>query len=480
MPEVYNYDIDFVGVNAPSGTIPATGLQIGGIKVESGTSQIKFQSRWWSLPKEKTLLEIRVTATNEGYPLVGTLLGYVYIHDINTFKTASDSALERHQLNKGFVTILKNSPTINRLLVGTDSFSSNISIVLPSKIYAVDGDTLQIFYKSIICAANPYDYEISVQCTYGTAYPRYWQYKPATAHLGTNTDFTVIVKNNAGDIIAIKTVKLYVNAKMTSPASKKNILVVGDSLTAYGQMMTELYRRLLLSTGDGTPLNPTGLGLNNIAFIGRKNYNGIHYEASGGYSWGTYCTNAFKSIRFSVSGVDRIDLDATYSITGVAISTTYYLRVKEVNITSGSGNILCEVNGGYVYPEGAIPSSGTLNKISGSGDSTISYSEYLFEAGNPFWNTEDDKIDFEMYSTEYCGGVDIDVIAVNLGTNGMSKPEHVETNINYAKDFARALHTQYPNAKLIINTVNLGNPKGPLPMSSVSYYNYVLVRALYY
>lgn len=477
LPDIYNYDIDYIGIAAPSGVAPATGLILNAIKVESGTPQSKFQSRWWSLPQEKTLLEIRVTSTNEGYPSVGTLLGYVYIHDINYFKTASYGNSTYYQLNKRFVTILKNCPTISRLLYGSDSFSSDVSIVLPPKIYAVEGDTLQLFHKSVVKAANPYDYSIEVLCSYGKLYKRYFTYTPETSHKGTNVDLTYRVVNNNNVVVASKTTKLYVLPKLSSPETNKNILLLGASNLAYGQVITELHRRLCLTTGDGTPANPTGLGLSNITFVGKKVVNGLHLEAWGGYSWRTYTTNDYKYIRYYVSGVTRVDIDSTYRIDGVSQSTTYYMRVAEVNITGDSGNILCQVNGGYIYAPGVITAPGTLIKMTGTGDSTINFTSYDIEDGNPFWNISKDELDIKMYADNYCNG-QIDAVVCILGTNGIAE---YTTQLNYARQFIRKYHEQFPNGKFVLGTLHIPNPNGPLGMNSSStFYKGVCDRYGYY
>ena len=276
----------------------------------------------------------------------------------------------------------------------------------------------------------------------------------------------IVLPEEITAVVGDTTVVVKVINQLSSQSPAKNILVVGASTYTSGTIVGEVNRRFSSDSGDGTPANPTGLNITGINFIGRREVAGIHQEANGGYKWSTYATDAFKAVRFYVSGASAINLDAIYRIDGVPESSSYSFTVVEVNITDGTGNILCEVYGGYVYE--SLPASGTLIKISGTGDDEIAYTNYQFEDGNPFWY--DGGLDFSHYSDVYCGGADIDVLYTDLGHNGLRSRNDVDTAIeNYVISFIRQYHIDYPNGKFILGTPHLGSPNGGY--ASIGYAN---------
>ena len=324
-------------------------------------------------------------------------------------------------------------------------------IVVPNEIIAVVGDTLQIFYREIVDTPNYQQYGVVMDSNIGKSYYRYFEVTPAAGDIGNHT-LTIAVYGTDMEVIAQKTVNLKVIAAATSPSSQKNVLVVGDSILTDGNIVGELSRRFTASSGDGTPANPTGLSLSNIDFIGRVEANDVRFEAVGGYSWKSYSTDYVKTVRFYVSGVSSITLGSVFYIQDYATSQTYPFTVVEVNVQEGTGNILCEVAGGYVYT--SLPDSGTLVKVSGTADATVSYSSYSFEDGNPFWNSS--SLDFQNYSQEHCNGSNIDVLYSELGTNGMHSKEQVDTTIeSYIKPFIRKYHADYPNGKFVLASLSL-------------------------
>lgn len=405
-------------------------------------------------------------------------------------------------------------------------------IIIPERITAVVGDTLQIFFKSIINAPNVEDYGIVAVCPKGKSYPRYFEYNPVANDIPdneTHKDYvlTINVYDNNAKIIVTKNCTIHVVPALKNLTGNKNILVVGASTFASGAIVKELDRRfsstsgwciltsasnitidegdtytidnitvtvkkikskkvfivssddaktlpssgiLTRLTGSGAtnityttktdfPYSPIGLGITGINFIGRKEAADIHQEATGGYSWKVYATDALVAPRFYVTihSSDFISLDATYYIDGVTETQSYYFKVVEVNVQEGSGNILCEVYGGHIYS--SLPANGKLIKMSGTGADEIIYSSYIFEDGNPFWYN--DAIDFRHYASAYCNNANIDVLYAHLGLNGIHSKVQVDTTIeNYAKPFIDAYHRDYPNGKFILGTLQMPAPYG--------------------
>ena len=106
-----------------------------------------------------------------------------------------------------------------------------IDISLPNKIYAVVGDTLQLFFRGIIKAVDPYVYDICVTADGGRMYPRYFEFTPQST--GTIT-FNLKVKTSDGKVINSKGTTIEVKEAVAQPSSPKNVLFIGDSLTAAG------------------------------------------------------------------------------------------------------------------------------------------------------------------------------------------------------------------------------------------------------
>lgn len=96
-------------------------------------------------------------------------------------------------------------------------------------------------------------------------------------------------------------------------------------------------------------------------------------------------------------------------------------QIDEINITGSSGNIRCMYS--YDTPSrNEPPASGTLSRIRGTGDETITYTSFTLENYSPFYNNETGKIDFTSYAQKYCNSK-VDILAVWLGVNStMTSP----------------------------------------------------------
>lgn len=319
-----------------------------------------------------------------------------------------------------------------------------LDISLPDKLYAVVGDTLQLFFRGMIKAVNPYNYDILITCAKGKQYPRYFEYTPSAADVGT-ASFKVSVKDNNRNIIAEKTCQLVTCAKGTSPASNKNIAIFGDSLTESGAWPVELNRRLKGSGGS-----PEGDSKTNITFCGKKTVDGVGFFGRGGFAWSHFTSAYIPAFRLVVSGVSEgITVGAHYT------DGTHDFHVMEVNITEGVGTVLMF---GYDTPTSA---SGTMTKTSGTGANSIAYSSYTEEGQNPLWDYTNNKMSFIPYANEFCDG-QLDVVYTLLSWNSITNGQKDFTTVmGQVKQFADTLHSEYPNAKLKlmglqINSINGG------------------------
>lgn len=346
------------------------------------------------------------------------------------------------------------------------AFERGVKVSLPSIIPAVVGDNLQLFFKSLVSAFNPLVFDNVAISNLGRSYPRYFQLNPISADIGTST-IAIKVKRNDATTVDERTSSLRIVAPLTSPSSTKNILCVGASATANGIWAGEFRRRLISSDGEGTPMDPYGLGLSNISFVGRKNGTtvSVPLEATGGWSWVDFTSEGRNAFRFYVTGANDVRLGSVYSI-GSLLCT-----IEEINVTSGIGNLRCTYTG-----SGNPPSSGTLTRSSGGGQTSIVFSSFEKEGFNPFWNNG--SLDFTNYANLYCNG-HIDVLVTQLGVNDIFAGRTGDILIGYCKTFVRAFKTDFPSGKVILGSLPLPDPRGGMGANygaseSNSYYFKVL------
>lgn len=316
----------------------------------------------------------------------------------------------------------------------TEASIEAVEVQLPSKIVAVVGDTLQVFYRSIVKAVDPYAYDVVARCAKGRALRRFFEYTPSASDVGTNT-LTFNIYNRNGIKVGTASTQLVTVAAPVSPSSQVNAFIFGDSLTDGGKWPCEALRRL---TNNNSVDSIAGKGLSNIAFCGSKTntYNSttVHYFGAGGWNWDRYVSAGTPRYRVFVSGVTTAQVNATYTNNSVTFT------ILEVNITEGDGSLL-------LSGSGAPSASGTLTKASGNGDATISFSSFETDSANPLWDDTNNKMTFIPYVEENGSG-QMDVVYVLLSWNGKSAwSDYTVENLGYAKIFLRKLHSEYPNAK---------------------------------
>lgn len=324
-----------------------------------------------------------------------------------------------------------------------------IVISLPDKIYAVVGDTLQLFYRGMIQAVDPYRYDIVVACSKGKQTPRYFEYTPTTSDVGTTT-FKITVKDDNRNILATKSCKLITVNLVQAPASDLKVMCFGDSLTSAGTWCAEADRRL---TGEGG--TPAGKELTNISFVGSKKNGTTGYFGVGGWKWESY-TQPLTGYawRFQVSGVSSLTIGAIY------LQNEVEYKIEEVNVTEGTGNILCSTK-----TETTPDPSGTLTKKEGSGDATITYSAVSEDSRNPLWDVAQNKMSFIPYANEVADGR-VDVVYTLLTWNGLSGGKtNFSDVLTQVKVFADTLHSEFPNAKLKIMGIQVPSVRGGMGSS---------------
>lgn len=350
--------------------------------------------------------------------------------------------------SNGFMTSTNvQSAIIEAYNHGSDT-SSIVSprIVLPDTLYAVAGDELQLFVRGMIEAQNPYNLPYVINSTVGTSYPRYFDYTPVVADVGTKT-LTVKVLDYNYSVLTTKSVSLKVVNPTGEPSSNKNILVVGDSLTGGGTWPAELYRRLTQTGGS-----PAGLGYSNITFIGDQSLPGYATQAYTGYGGWSYAL--YNGTSGTTSGHV---LTGTFDKDKTDVSSTY---------TDGTNTWAVEyATGGLkVHGAGTLASSGTLTWVSGGthhGD--IVYTARTNEPESPFWNSSSGTLSFSNWVARngYSG---IDAVYVLLGWNSTGGA-NVSDYSSYMADvraFLNQLHADYPSAIVRIVGIQMPSANGGL------------------
>lgn len=315
---------------------------------------------------------------------------------------------------------------------------SNKLLHLPEKFDLVVGDTFELFYKGVMLCKDPYSYNILVSCNIGNAYGRKYEVTPTTA--GTYT-LTMAISDDYGRELETASTALVVKEKMTSPASAINVLCIGDSLTQGGYWVDEVFRRLT-KTSEKTAIGnaaPTGEGLANIRFIGKKTTtNGAGYEGAGGWRFSHYLsTNLTTSNYWVTCNHDKTEADDHQSIWVDANGVQWQLETIE------TGRLKFKP---HSTTSAVMPSSGSLSWVSGGvNTASITITAAEPENGNPF--VYNGAIDFTRYCADL-GVAGIDQCYILLGWNSASY-EKDETKED-AKAFIDYLLAFNPNMKITL------------------------------
>ena len=320
-----------------------------------------------------------------------------------------------------------------------------VEVCVPDTIFAVVGDTLQLYYRSIFRCVDFSKYAVKVVCNIGAQYPRYYEVTPLAGNVGTHTlEFTI--KDNNNNTIGTKTVNLVVVPAGTNPASELNVLCLGASATQGGQWASEMKRRLV-----GTGGTPAGSGKTNIQFVGRKDVTfaeqQVKLEATGGYSFPSYTGTAAYLHKFYFNAehpFGSANVGDVYSYNG------HNFTIAEINITNNIGNISCTSDyTGIIYST----TGGTLTKVSGSGDDALQFAT-CGTSGNPF--VYNGVIDMQQYADDYCNPQGaahgrIDVIFTELFGNGTSVyTDDFTTRMSQMQTFINQVRAVFPNCKFCI------------------------------
>lgn len=323
---------------------------------------------------------------------------------------------------------------------------AQIEILIPDLIYAIEGTELNVWNDAVSLSIDnglysPRNYVIEWICTKGLVTNRCFRFTPTNSDVGTYSCTCSIYSPNTHNLIATKTFQIKVVSK-NALNSQKRIVHFGDSL---GDSTAEKLYENFNNTDKFTGVVPIMLGTRGTT---------PHYEAVGGYGWGSYATQGANQYRIQVTGVTSINVGAVYSY------NNEQYNIREVNIVDGTGNLLLERPGGAAGNIDGV-SSGVITRVSGSGDDTVNFTNCVREPNNPVWDSDLGGLNFAKYRERLglSSSEKIDAATFQFGVNeSLLTPNLTNILNNYILPLYNAFIADNPNGKFIVGmTTSAGN-----------------------
>lgn len=184
---------------------------------------------------------------------------------------------------------------------------SDLIVNLPSKIYATVGFETNIYYENIVDNWEQYNFNIS--CSIGKDMKRGYTITPQEADVGTYT-LTIMISSKTSGSMKTASTTLVVSSASAGSGTTVNVLVLGDSTTANGTVITKLHENF---SGDSMTVNTVGT-------LGTAPNN---MEGRGGWTFDFYCTLASRNsvinpfYNANKSGDNKFDAGFYFTQTGV-------------------------------------------------------------------------------------------------------------------------------------------------------------------
>lgn len=376
-----------------------------------------------------------------------------------------------YDLGEKFYTLLDEALD-NKL--GDVSLDINIaptSEVRLAKSYdVVVGDKFQLYYEGVIKGFDVLNEGIRVKCSVGKQYPRYWEFTPTDDNAGKTYTLTLTTRQLDGSVISEGNTTIRVHAKLTNDTTPSNLtaLIFGDSLTSSAAWAAEGFRRIY---GTDTSVTPTSLGVTNtITTYGSKNntHNSfkIYHEGYGGWTWNSFLTaergsdSTTNGIVVTLSAPHGYDLDTVQKSiwtdnNGKLWELEDFPSETQIKFNRGDGNNATQANT-------STPTSMTCDAPSLS----IAPTSVVWESTNPFYDEATESLDFNAHATKYGAG-DADIVACLLTWNGansmsasFSNDSIISNHMNKASQLLKAIHEDFPNAKIICMGIQLSSITG--------------------
>lgn len=416
------------------GTVNSTGqayhkpAEISRIACENGAKYLRFATLTGYKEYNIMLMEYDGTIPNEYIPY--SVKKYLS-NDVKVKAPNIDGEVKPNGYDKLVEQVNKSKEEIENIntIVIPD-------MVLPSVIPCIMGTPLNLYYRNLFRQSGD-----RMKCFLakgkGNSYPRAYHYEPTSSQLQFELVF------NYSDDLYISGKKSYSTQvkPVTVNGKPLNILIVGDSFTFMSYWQKGLYA--LLKSGGYTP-----------TFIGRTGFTVDEMaECRSGAQMKHYTRDTAKGgtvkVVPSTPLTGKISSGALYS-DGVN-SYKYWVYAHNANLVEF---------GTFDGTVADLPDTGTFTLVSGTGPATIPYSSIIeYGCVNPFYNIDTRKLDFTQYASKWTNGKVPDVCILQFMLNDVkpwSNETAVEASITEYKAFINALHSDYPNCKVVISIEPMG------------------------
>ena len=391
--------------------------------------------------------------------------------DTNANAWSMVTSTKYYDLGEKFYTLLDEALDSK---LGDVSLNVNIaptSEVRLAKTYdLVVGDKFQLYYEGVIKGFDVLNEGILVNCSVGKQYPRYWEFEPTDANAGKSYTLKITTRQLDGSVISTGSTIIKVHAKLTNDTTPANLtaLIFGDSLTSAAAWAAEGFRRIY---GTDTSVIPTSLGVTNtITTYGTKSntHNGfkIYHEGYGGWTWNSFLTaergsdSTTNGIVVTLAAAHGYDLDTVQKSiwtdnNGKLWELEDFPSETQIKFNRGDGNNDTQKNT-------ASPTTMTCSAPS----LTITPITVTWESTNPFYDEATQSLDFNAHAAKYGAG-EADIVACLLTWNGasgmsskFSNDSIISGHMNKASQLIRAIHEDFPNAKIICMGIQLSSITG--------------------
>lgn len=389
----------------------------------------------------------------------GNRTGMYFSGSINTYKYSTAMTLK--SLKGDLVSLNERVEKIEECIgtVGNGRVAAPM-VTMPPHLYAVTGREQTFYYNEIVFGIESnhdntlLNYNIEASMSPSGAGKKCLTTKEGfTVYTSTPGDYTVILNIYDQFFNLIAETRSMLHVVEAPVVSGKSILMLGDSWTDIN-MGNRGYTPYL-----DTALKEMGISMR---FIGTRNAgtSGLKHEGIGGYDWNIFASApATVRFKFFVADMPSISDSDIYSNNG----STYRLRER------GSGYITMSRESGNTEPSGNI-----LTRTSGTGDDTITFSEWLPGGSNPLWNSVTGKLDFRHYRKDICGMEEsLDICSIQLGVNDCLSPDLKTSRKQWSGTLASvtavldAILADSPGCKIIVNLVGMDAPS-PTGWTSLS------------
>jgi lysophospholipase L1-like esterase len=161
-------------------------------------------------------------------------------------------------------------------LITSDGASAPL-LNLPSKLYGLVGQELNIYFDNIV-SGHDYDYDFDVVCSKGRQYQNFWRFVPDVAE--TRPITINAYKNN--ELVASVSSNIVCTAASVGNGINKNIIKIGDSTTDNGNGIVKLNENFIAD-------------VMNITAIGTRGTSPNLHEGRSGWTSTDYCTISDRS-----------------------------------------------------------------------------------------------------------------------------------------------------------------------------------------